>query len=126
MRVRLIFVLLLAAALQSNPAEGQEVRRSAVSGTLMSASATIPQMGQAVVFTTPGEGYFILTQFCSPIAGGAGLNPLRGNTFGTIVSMGFCTSYVPGIALPQGEELICTNTAPFAAPCMITGVLSAK
>lgn len=110
MRVRTM-ILLVALVLVATAAQGQEVVNSTVSGTLMSASAEVgPGGGSVTVFTTPQTGFFILTQ-------AAGF--LRGSTFGPIPN----GTYVPGVALPQGETLICPGFPMSGNQCLVTGVL---
>lgn len=95
-----------------------------LSGEIVSASATMALSGPAVtVLTTPSTGSFILTQFCQ-IPGTA---VLSGSSFGTIVGSGggseaTCTSYSPGLALPQDEELVAYANGQ-AGHVTITGVL---
>lgn len=130
-RLLLIIVLQLAVVFFSRDAEAQTVTKSTLSGTLMSASATLTAPGPVTVFTTPEAGFFVLTQFCSNV--GSGLT-FRGSTFGIIFSVPGaagplppCTTYEPGIALPQAETLTCS--VDFAFPgmfCMISGVLSVE
>ena len=116
MRVRTM-ILLATLVLVAAAAQGQAVVNSTVSGTLMSASAQVNPGQPATVFTTPQTGFFILTHF---VRGGEA--DLRGSTFGPIPSPSASGIYVPGIALPQGETLSCTN-APYPTSCMVTGVL---
>ncbi len=126
-RLLLIFALQLAVVFFfSRGARAQSIINSTLSGTVTSASATLTEVGSVPVFTTPGAGFFILTQFCV----GSNVPTFRGNTFGIIPFGGGvgCTTYTPGIAIPQGEVLSCTQDFPFGlpAPCMVTGVLSAQ
>jgi hypothetical protein len=126
-RLLLIIVLQLAVVFFSGDAEAQTVTKSTLSGTLMSASATLTAPGPVAVFTTPEAGFFVLTEFCSNV--GMGLT-FSGSTFGIIViaaGSSPCTTYVPGIALPQAETLTCSGAFPFpGAACMISGVLSVE
>ncbi len=96
-------------------------------GQIISAIVQIPSaVFSAVVFTTPATGDFLLTQFCA--LGGAGAVDLSGSSVGFIpVNIGAgqpaCTTYSPGVPLPQNETLSCGKEV-FAPTCMIIGVLS--
>jgi hypothetical protein len=52
-----------------------------IEGKIVSASTTVPGGSTGTVFTTPGSGHFLLTEFC----GGPLITNLLGNTFGPIV-----------------------------------------
>ena len=134
MRLLLIFVLQLALAFFTGGAQAQTITNSTLSGTVVSASTNLPPSpGSVTVFTTPEVGFFILTQFC---AGGGIIADLTfsGSTFGKVpiptFASNFCTSYIPGIAFPQGETLSCTTRFPSdpdtPTACMVTGVLSER
>lgn len=129
-RLLLIFALQLAVVFFfSRGARAQAIINSGLSGTVTSASATLTVVGSVPVFTTPGAGFFILTEVCG--VGGFGGPILRGNTFGIIsvgISTSGCFTYTPGIAIPQGEVLSCTIDfpPPPGTACMVTGVLSAE
>ena len=45
---------------------------------------------------------------------------------GEILLDGDCQTFDPGLAIPQGETLTCTDTADSDQVCMITGVQSKK
>ncbi len=114
MRVRVMIpIFLLVLLLFATAVAAQEVINSTVSGTLISASAIVPALSSVTVFTTPGTGAFILTQFVS------NATSLRGSTFGPIL----IATYFPGVALPQGEALICRNEVTFPGACMVVGVV---
>ena len=133
MRMRFLLTLVIQLAVAfflTRNAQAQTVTNSTVSGTLVSASATIVPPNTSVdVFTTPGAGFFILTQFCTSVAPFAAAPPLtlRGSTFGAIpLASPPCGTYVLGIAIPQGETLSCVSAFPMPEPthCVVTGVLT--
>jgi hypothetical protein len=45
---------------------------------------------------------------------------------GEIVLDNDCQTFVPGLAIPQGETLTCTDTAASDQVCTITGIHSKK
>jgi hypothetical protein len=109
-----------AARAQSFPMEGK----------ILSASVLVTSTGGTIVFTTPHDGHFILTQFCSNPSNPD--NPrLLGSTFGNIATTDnnsgpTCYSFNPGFALPRNEVLTCYSTAPSKdtpAFCSISGIL---
>jgi hypothetical protein len=117
-----VAALAVVAALVGTPIEAQQFKRG-LSGTIVSKSVLVPSGGSATVYTTPPTGHFILTQACLYCGGGG----LVGSTFGQILTDITCTTYEPGIALPEGETLTCVHTACGGeAPCMITGILSSR
>jgi hypothetical protein len=115
-----------------------------LAGQIVSAGADVLS-SPIKVFTTPATGTFILTQFCAPATYfflGTGSQTfvisLRGSTFGSIPGLTAsqiastsnaapspsCVTYVPGIALPPNEDLICSNAGSPPGRCVITGTLS--
>ena len=124
--LKTLLVLSVAGALVVRPATAQTLKRGTLSGTIETHSATVPAGGTATVFTTSATGFFIVTQWCSEftagslVAGSVALlrmgNAVAGNER--------CTSYVLGIALPQGTAVMFTNPGLSAQTVTITGVLS--
>jgi len=119
-----------------------------LAGQIMSAGADVLS-SPIKVFTTPALGTFILMQFCTSVVIEIGGSPpfvayiasLHGSTFGEIPGMrsnvapsGYIpgppapssyTTYVPGIALPPNEDLICSKAVTSRrGRCVITGILS--
>jgi hypothetical protein len=120
-----ILAVVLAGVFFSTPVEAQGVKNGGPKGQIISANLTpVPGSTDATIYTTPAQGFFILTQYCQPFG-----RPLKGNTFGIIASGNIdrCQTFTPGIALPQGEVLTvdnsCCSQMDFAT---ITGVLSKK
>ena len=94
--------------------------------SIVSASVTVPEGGDpAIVFETPQDARFILTQVCVKDTDMAGGPALAGNTFGQIVSGpdSECTTYNPGLAIPGGETLTCNPREFRDRTCTNTGVL---
>ncbi len=123
----IVFAAGLAMTCWSTAARAQAVKKSTLSGTLVSKSVAVPNSSSTAVFTTPAAPeFFILTQTCNT-APGPGSVTLNGNTFGEVViSTGDeCTSYNPGITFPAGEVLSCANGGTGSTEhCMVTGIVS--
>lgn len=133
-----ILIFVCSLAFVSGPAFAQAVKQGNVSGTLVSASGSALTGGtDALILTTPASGAFVLTQICT--AGTPGSNNedevrVVGSTLGPIAqsygtdSLGVCTAYTPGLAIPPGEELRCVQAGASgsAVTCTVTGVLSKK
>lgn len=80
-----------------------------------------------VVYTTPSNADFILTQFCSSkVSGGVRLSA---SGFGGVAQTGneLCYSFAPGMSLPRASAISCATTAA-ASPgdyfCTISGALN--
>jgi len=130
MRIKCLLIILcgIGFALVSPPASAQKVTTGGLSGTIVSANVHLTQKGYAAtMLTTPSAGsHFILTYFCA-----VDTASLIGRTFGRIArtpgsftTQDPCRTFTPGIALPAGEELICTNQGNTANDCTISGVVS--
>ena len=122
-----VFVAGLALTSWSTAARAQAVKKSTLSGTLVSKSVAVPNSASTTVFTTPAAPeFFILTQTCNT-APGPGSVTLNGSTFGQVVvsTSDECTSYNPGITFPAAEVLSCMNAGTGSTEhCMITGIVS--
>jgi hypothetical protein len=102
-----------------------------IEGKIVSASTTVPGGSTGTVFTTPGSGHFLLTEFCGP----PWITNLLGNTFGLIVDgpissygqMLPCMAFHPGVALPKREAIICnlgpSNPGVLNSYCSISGIV---
>jgi hypothetical protein len=133
-----VAIFVFGLAFVSGPVLAQSLKAGNLSGTVVSASASAPTGGSdAVILTAPASGAFVLTQICT--AGTSGSNNedavrVVGSTLGPIAqsygtdSLGACTSYTPGLAIPAGEELRCVQGGASGSPvtCTVTGVLSKK
>ncbi len=121
-----VFAAGLVMTFWGTAARAQAVKKSTLSGTLVSKSVAVPNSSSATVFTTPAAPeFFILTQTCNT-APGPGMVTLNGSTFGqVVVSTGDeCTGYNPGITFPAGEVLSCANAGTGSTEhCMITGIV---
>jgi hypothetical protein len=129
----------IALGLSAQGAAAQTVKAGELSGTIVSAAGSAPSGGtEVVLLTVPSTGHFLLTQACTMASGGANNAEniqLVGSTVGRIAlatqsgdSLGSCTLFDPGFALPPGEELRCVQTGASGSPgnCSVTGVLSKK
>ena len=124
--LKTLLMLSVAGALVVSPATAQTLKKGTMSGTIETHSVTVPGSGSATVFTTPATGFFIATQWCSDFTAGSLVagsvvllrmgNAVSGNER--------CTSYVPGIALPQGTNVVFANLGTSPQTVTITGVLS--
>lgn len=133
-----ILIVVASLVFHAGTASAQVVKQGNLSGTLVSASGTAPSAGvDGPILTTPASGAFVLTQLCT--AGTPGQNNgenarVVGGTLGVITqqygdsTLGSCTVYTPGVAIPPGEELRCVQIGASAGPvtCTVTGVLSKK
>ena len=106
----------------------QTLKNGGPKGIVQSASTSIgASTTSPVFFTTPAEGFFILTDFCRGSQTN-GVVTLAGSSMGSLMSDvdGGCISLSSGIALPPNESLTCINQGSFAGFCSISGVLSKK
>ena len=94
-------------------------------GTLRSGIVTVAPNSSAAVINVPDDEVFVLTQACISGEGPAGEGPaLVSQALGRIAVPLSCTSYSPGIVLPEEDVLDCVG-APFGGgTCMVTGVLT--
>src|SRR5262245_56988248 len=122
-RVILACIALIACGafvLVAGSAGAQTVKKSTISGTVVTKAAVVTSPGSPVtVFTVPEGGFFILTQFCSSGESAT----LTGNTLGTFLKRSFsnteCTTYSPGLAIPGLEVLTCDIRAGSNEPCTV-------
>jgi hypothetical protein len=101
---------------QTVPLSGKIVSRS------VSYTITAANHGNAVVYTIPATGSFVLTEFC-----GTGTT-LIDNKFGFIAAPdpNQCVSFSPGFALSNSSQIICSGLEQYLgsiAACSISGVL---
>jgi hypothetical protein len=116
----------LALGLFAGTAAAQKIDNGTLSGTVFSAAATVPNLSQAFVATTPDNRTFVLTQVCATNPQALRLN--AGALIGDIpLEQGSnCTQYVPGIAIPPSTNINCFDQvgAGGGLRCMLTGVLT--
>ena len=97
-----------------------------IPGKIFSAGATVPNLSQAFVATTPERQTFVLTQVCATRPDALRLN--AGAVIGDIPleTSSSCTQFVPGIAIPPNTNINCFDQAGVGGTlrCMITGVLT--
>jgi hypothetical protein len=105
------------------------INRLQRAGTLVSASAEVRGDVPAVVYNTPPNADFVMTQICAgPVNGGIfiayawdfemNVRPVA------FVAGGQCQTFSPGMFLPAGKSVTCTPSFDFEAPtfCTITGI----
>ncbi len=100
-------------------------------GTLVTATTDVRGETPSVVYTTPANADFVVTQICAgPINGGVFLgsgwpvppSPVRL----AFVGGGQCQTFTPGMPLPPNQTVTCAASFDFEATtfCTITGILS--
>ncbi|UCE87489.1 MAG: hypothetical protein JSU66_07185, partial [Deltaproteobacteria bacterium] len=96
-------------------AQAQNVRRSTLTGELVSRSATLTSGGNSVVlYVVPQGSSLIVTQGCAgPLSGSTATSGpnLAGSQLGTVLlgsyQLGPCTTFVPGVRFEGGEIITC-------------------
>jgi len=100
-------------------------------GILVTASTEVRGETPIVVYTTPANADFVLTQICAgPVNGGVILG--SGWLFPpsqvrlAFVGGGLCQAFAPGMPLPPSQPVTCAASFDFEATtfCTITGILS--
>ena len=118
-------MIVVALGLSVGTVGGQRIDRGGLAGTVFSAGATVPNLSQAFVTTTPDNQAFVLTQVCTTHPTALRLN--AGSVIGDIPleTTSNCTNYVPGIAIPAKTNINCFDSAGASGKlrCMLTGVL---
>jgi hypothetical protein len=107
------------------PAYAQTIKKSTVTGRIVSRGAVVVGVGSVPLGFGPVCGALnpVLTQACIDNNGGlsnlvAPLVPIIGNGPAT----GNCTVFTPGIAINPGDDFVCVNTLGGTVRCTITGV----
>lgn len=81
-----------------------------------------------VVYTTPAEGDFVLTQFCADpnAAGGVRLTAANFGTIAQTVSGQGCYTFTPGVSIPASTALTCSTSSTTKGThfCTISGLQS--
>ena len=118
--------IVVALGLFAGTAAGQTITNGTLSGKVFSAGATVGNLSQMFVMTTPVSTAFVLTQVCTTHPNALRLN--AGAVIGDIPleQDSNCTQYVPGIAIPPNTNVNCfdKNGAGGILRCMLTGVLT--
>ncbi len=92
-------------------------------GSIVTASTTVNGRVSQIVYNTPADRDFILTQACVGTASGGILLEISGIGIAQIAS-GQCQTFAPGAILAPGGFLTCTSSNPDASTfCTITGLL---
>jgi hypothetical protein len=123
-----------------SPALGQVVKKGTLSGTLLSGAATAAAGTTATILTAPSSGVTIVLRVCGAKAG-AGENPsivVSGSSLGVLATFGsdasenqggagLCADLSPGLVLPAGEQLTCSDLfGTSAASCSAMALVSRK
>lgn len=111
-------------------AMAQEVTKQggAVAGPVLSATTFVLANKTTEVLTTPQEGFFVLTTFCTS---GPDMILQGDERFEFIARAGhqidrLCQNFQPGIALPQSMVITCFNLSSGSNGCNVSGVLSQR
>lgn len=132
--VQIAAVLILAASASATSnlnLSKSNINRMAKLSTSLTASADVSGDTATVVYRTPTNAEFVLTQVCvGPINGGVFLNFAWDGDQGprplAFVPGGSCTAFAGlGMSLPQGGNLSCSPAFDFEARtfCTITGLV---
>jgi hypothetical protein len=100
-------------------------------GTLVTATTEVRGEAPSVVYTTPANADFVLTQVCAgPVNGGVFLGsgwPFPPSQVRlAFVGGGLCQTFTPGMPLPPSQPVTCAASFDFEATtfCTISGILS--
>ncbi len=100
-------------------------------GTLVTASTEVRGETPTIVYTTPANADFVLTQICAgPVNGGIILGsgwPFPPSQVRlAFVGGGLCQTFTPGMPLPPSQPVTCAPSFDFEATtfCTISGILS--
>ena len=93
-------------------------------GTVVSGNAQLAPGSNAIVFTVPADGNFVLTTVCATTA-----VSLSGPTLGLLgveVNRDCLTISPVGFVVPKGEMISCDNQSSSSGACLVSGILTAK
>lgn len=92
-------------------------------GTLVSASVNVAGQASYLVYSTPADVDFVLTQVCVGNSSGGILVQIGG--VGVVqVGSGLCQTFAPGLILTRDAPLTCTSFDPETNSfCTIAGIL---
>lgn len=139
-RLSVAFSLCAALALAAAPTLGQDLKKGALSGTLLSGAATAGAGLTAAILTAPATGVTVLLRVCAAktVMGQNGLVGVSGSSLGLIATFGSdaqenqsgghaCADLSPGLVLPPGEQLTCADVGGAnSATCTAMAVVSKK
>jgi len=97
------------------------VNRVLLRGKLVTASTDIEAESTRIVYKTPAEGDFVLTQACVGRTEAGVLLQVDGGTIAHLGS-GVCQTFTPGLVIAPDKELFCSSAAETF--CTITGLLN--
>ncbi len=99
------------------------INRQFPRAAVVTASSDINGARAQLVYTTPADSDFLLTQVCVGAAAGGVLVQAGGASI-VLVPSGQCQTFSPGAILPPGQPVTCTTFAEEANTfCSITGLL---
>lgn len=122
----LVVALSVAWADDSRAASNLDLSKSNVNrvllrGKLLTASVDIEGESTRIVYKTPAEGDFVLTQVCVGRTEAGVLLQVDGSTLVHLGS-GVCQSFTPGLVIAPDKEIFCSAAADTF--CTITGLLN--
>lgn len=93
-------------------------------GTFVTASVDVAGTAAYLLYSTPADTDFVLTQVCVGTVNGGVLLQVGGASL-VQVGSGQCQSFSPGMVLPRDQAVTCTSFDAGASTfCSITGVLA--
>jgi hypothetical protein len=83
-------------------------------GLVTTATITFTAGAGEVVYTTPAEGDFVLTQFCADpdVTGGIRLTAANFGTIAQTTNGVGCYTFTPGVSIPENTALTCSTSSP--------------
>lgn len=112
--------------------------RGTLSGTVVTKMAKVPALGNVDLWTVD-ENYSVLTEACvAKDSSGSGAEIILGTSVATDPSLltppgctgdanaQCCHSYSPGLHVPAGTNIRCTNPSAGPNTCLITGIASKR
>ena len=128
MMSRFVTVLLFLAGVLvfgSNSAHAQKLVKGGLSGTVVSFRAQPAANGSVLMTTAPAADsgkFLVITEMCVN-GNSVGVN---GSTYGGLFSSGpGCMVYTPGVAIPSGDLVSCTEGGGSPGTvCQISGVIT--
>ena len=104
---RLVFVAVVVVALAPLHSDATQPRYSPLDGSVLELTKLIPPSESITAYTAPSDAAMVLTRFCGDQCVSCQGTSLREDAFHT--GRARCVRYQPGIELPPGETVRCTN-----------------
>ena len=120
-----VVIVFLALVFASVPSRAQSIRKSALSGQVISTTNAFsgPAGSSAVMYTPSATGFFYVTQVC---ISNAYMEIYSANRLTHNMGDGECRTYEPGFVVAPGEQVTCYNTNGAFGSCTLIGVQSPK